>query len=99
MEKLEHAKILFQNLSDINRLKIVYFIGESEKSVGEVVEKLKLSQPLVSHHLRKLRECGILTTSRKGPFVNYHLSNPDILKLITEFSNLITKSQSYEISK
>lgn len=88
MNKLEHIKSLFQNLSDINRLKIVYFIGKSEKSVGEVVEFLGLSQPLVSHHLRKLRECGILKTSRKGPFVNYYLADSDLIKYIDKFYSI-----------
>jgi len=88
MDKLENIKSLFQNLSDINRLKIVYFIGESEKSVGEVVQYLGLSQPLVSHHLKKLRESGILYTSRKGPFINYYLSNNNLLKFIDEFNSI-----------
>jgi len=88
MKKLNHVNKLFKNLSDINRLKTVIYIGETEKSAGEVVEHLNLSQPLVSHHLKKLRECGILITTRKGPFVNYRLANTKILTLISEFNNI-----------
>ena len=88
MNNLDNVKTLFQNLSDINRLKIIFFIGDSQKSVGEVVEHLGLSQPLVSHHLKKLRECGILTTTRKGPFVNYNLTHIEILEIIENFSNI-----------
>lgn len=95
MEQFDNVKQLFQNLSDINRLRIVFFIGEEEKPVGEVVSFLGLSQPLVSHHLKKLRECGILTTTRKGPFVNYKLNDVRLLKLIKEFEN-INKIQPYE---
>ena len=88
MDNLENIKSIFHNLSDISRLKIVYFIGDSEKSVGEVVEYLGLSQPLVSHHLKKLRECGILNTSRKGPFVNYYLSENKSLEFIDNFKSI-----------
>ena len=64
--KLQH---LFQTLGDANRLKIIKFIGERERSVSEIVEALGLSQPLVSHHLRILRERQILLTKRTGPFI------------------------------
>ena len=97
MDKLQKVKTIFQNLSDINRLKIVSFIGSSERSVGEVVEHLGLSQPLISHHLKKLRECGILATFRKGPFVYYRIKNPALLTLINEFIEINEKS--YELNK
>lgn len=88
MDNLEQVKQIFQTLSDINRLRIVFFIGNEVKAVGEIVEFLGVSQPLVSHHLKKMKQCGILSTSRKGPFVNYYLSNTSILNSIQEFSLL-----------
>lgn len=74
--KLQH---LFQTLGDVNRLKIIKFIGNKERSVSEIVEALGLSQPLVSHHLRILREREILQTQRNGPFIYYKLKNGKLL--------------------
>lgn len=88
MDKLEDVKQIFQTLSDINRLRIVFFIGKEIKAVGEIVDFLGISQPLVSHHLKKLKQCGILSTKRVGPFVNYFLSNITILDTIREFELL-----------
>ncbi len=88
MENYTNIKTLFQNLSDINRLKIIFFIGTNEVAVGEIVEFLGLSQPLVSHHLRKLRDCNILSTKRHGPFIKYHLTNNEILKTIELFNEI-----------
>ena len=53
MDDLGKLQLIFQTLSDYNRLGMIKFICEKERSVGEIVKETKLSQPLVSHHLRK----------------------------------------------
>ena len=52
MNDLKRLQLIFQTLSDYNRLGMIKFICEKERSVGEIVNETKLSQPLVSHHLR-----------------------------------------------
>ncbi len=47
---------VLQTLGDANRLRIVSFIGRESRAVSEIVTATRLSQPLVSHHLRVLRE-------------------------------------------
>ncbi len=71
-----------------NRLRIIGFIGKKARSVGEIVAHLKLSQPLISHHLKALREKQILVTSRKGAFVYYSLKNEKLLDLLGAMSEL-----------
>jgi DNA-binding transcriptional ArsR family regulator len=72
---------IFQTLSDTNRLKIIKYINDGECSVSQIVEETKLSQPLVSHHLRTLRECHILETTRNGPFIYYRLKDKKLLNI------------------
>ena len=94
--KLQH---LFQTLGEANRLKIIKFIGGEERSVSEIVEASGLSQPLVSHHLRILREREILQTNRNGPFIYYKLKNKkllDALGLFLEMAGPVTKKKSIE---
>lgn len=94
--KLQH---LFQTLGEANRLKIIKFIGDGERSVSEIVEALGLSQPLVSHHLRILREREILQTKRNGPFIYYRLNNGkllDALGLFLELSSSIKCKRPYK---
>jgi DNA-binding transcriptional ArsR family regulator len=79
-------------LADYNRLGIIRFICERESSVGEIVKATKLSQPLVSHHLRVLKENGILETKRNGPFIFYYLRDKKILDAINLFSELFKNS-------
>jgi DNA-binding transcriptional ArsR family regulator len=91
---------LFQTLGDTNRLRIIRIIGDQSRSVSEVVEKSGLSQPLVSHHLRVLREQNVLKTKREGPFIYYELSDVrllDALGIISELHiNINTKTRSRE---
>jgi DNA-binding transcriptional ArsR family regulator len=82
MNDLGKLQLIFQTLSDYNRLGMIKFICEKERSVGEIVKETKLSQPLVSHHLRILKENGILETKRNGPFIFYFLRDKKILDAI-----------------
>ncbi|WP_456432584.1 ArsR/SmtB family transcription factor [Thermosulfuriphilus sp.] len=65
----------FKALADENRLRIVNVLMGGEHSVGQLVEELGLSQPLVSHHLRELKMGGLVTTRREGPFIYYSLKD------------------------
>jgi len=53
------AKIL-KALADPLRLEILAFIGNDEKCVCEIVEKIDVVQPLISRHLKILKDNGIL---------------------------------------
>ncbi|HHD63617.1 MAG TPA: transcriptional regulator [Desulfobulbaceae bacterium] len=85
-------------LGDANRLAIIHTIGRSSRSVTEIIEKTGMSQTLVSFHLRTMREKGMVTTRRDGPFIYYSLTAPELYDLIGElsrvagFDNAITRA-------
>lgn len=56
----------------------------SEMSVNDLVAKLKKDQPLVSHHLRALKECNLLKTRENGKMTMYSIASKDLSKLISE---------------
>jgi len=93
MDKLKKLQLIFQTLSDYNRLGILKFIGDKECAVGEIVKSTNLSQPLVSHHLKVLKENGILETKRNGPFIYYYLRDNKILYAINLFLELFENSE------
>ena len=88
MNEVQKLEILFQTLGVANRLSIIGCIGSGEKNVGEIVKELSLSQPLVSHHLRALREKNILVSHRKGPFIYYRLKNAKLLEILGALSEI-----------
>ena len=51
----------FDVLAEPRRRSILDLLRDGERSVGELVEELALSQPAVSKHLRVLREAGLVT--------------------------------------
>jgi ArsR family transcriptional regulator len=65
----------FKALSDPGRVAIVNRLaGADEVCVCNFLETLRLSQPTVSHHLRILREAGLVEVARKhGTWVYYRL--------------------------
>jgi DNA-binding transcriptional ArsR family regulator len=53
-------------LGDPVRLEIVLLLAERSRSVKDLQAELRLSQALVSHHLRLLREQGMVTSTTQG---------------------------------
>ncbi len=75
-------------LGDASRLKIIQVINLESRSVTEIIEKTGMSQTLVSFHLRVMREKGIVTTRRDGPFIYYSLTDPELYHLIGDLSRV-----------
>ncbi len=82
-------QLIFQTLSDANRLTIIKFINDGECSVNQIVQETGLSQPLVSHHLRTLRERHILETTRDGPFIYYRLKDTQLLQILESILEIV----------
>lgn len=93
MDALKKLQQIFQTLSDYNRLIIVKSIGDKECSVGELVKTLNISQPLVSHHLKVMRDNGILETKRNGPFIYYYVRDLQLLYAINLFIEIFKDSE------
>jgi DNA-binding transcriptional ArsR family regulator len=62
--------------SDPNRLRILFFIGDKERSVSEMAAELGLTMPHVSQHLRVMRDKGCLFVRRDGRSALYRVANP-----------------------
>ncbi len=67
---------VFAALGDPARVRIVNMLATSEAAVCvcELVQPLSLSQPTVSHHLKKLTEAGLLEREQRGRWAYYSLS-------------------------
>jgi ArsR family transcriptional regulator len=67
---------VFKALGDPVRLRLVSLIGAhqgGEVCVCDLTTAFDLTQPTISHHLRVLREAGIITSERRGTWVYYRL--------------------------
>ncbi len=98
-DNIGSLQLIFQTLSDANRLRIIKYINDSECSVTQIVEETKLSQPLVSHHLRTLRERQILETTRNGPFIYYRLRDKRLLSIFDSIIEITGPVEDNNINK
>jgi ArsR family transcriptional regulator len=65
-DDLRELRRFHKVLADVNRLRICRVLAEGPATVTELIDRVGLSQPLVSWHLSKLREVGLVSARRNG---------------------------------
>jgi ArsR family transcriptional regulator len=68
------AAARFRALGDETRLRVLEHLSGGEHSVADLMERLQLGQSLVSHHLRALRQAGLVRARRDGRWVYYSIA-------------------------
>jgi ArsR family transcriptional regulator len=76
-----HAEIC-AGLADPNRILILYELSQSPRNVTELSTNLNMPQPLVSRHLKVLRERGMVIPNRKGTVVQYTLADERLIQAL-----------------
>ena len=74
----EQLAELLQAIGDPVRLRILTALDTACVPVGAIVAKTGLRQSTVSHHLRVLRDRGLVTADRRGAYVYYCCASDDI---------------------
>ncbi len=69
-------------LADPTRILILYLLADSPRYVTELAEALEIRQPTVSHHLKVLRERGLVTTTREGNAIRYELRDRRVVEAL-----------------
>lgn len=65
-DDLRELRIFHKALADVNRLRIVKRLADGPATVGDLIETVGLSQPLVSWHVARLKVAGVVETKRAG---------------------------------
>jgi len=76
-----HAEIC-AGLADPNRILILYALSQGSRNVTELCNELNMTQPLVSRHLKILRERGMVTTERRGTVIIYTLGDAKLVEAL-----------------
>lgn len=66
----------FRALGDETRLRVFETLVDGERCVSDIMDVLGLGQSLVSHHLRTLRQAGLVTPRRDGREMYYAIAEP-----------------------
>ncbi len=84
----KHQKKILKALSDPTRLNILRLLKLRAMCVCELMTALDIPQPLISHHLRILRDCGIVDDRKVGKFIFYELHSKSALKMLDALDKL-----------
>jgi DNA-binding transcriptional ArsR family regulator len=83
---------LLKCICDETRFEILELLQkDSELCVNDFVERLKKDQPLISHHLKTLRKCGIVKSRDEGKKAMYAISNKQLSELISNVTKTSNK--------
>ncbi len=84
-------RYICEGVGDPKRLRLLYLVAERPRNVSELTEMLGVSQPTVSHHLRILRDRGLVEARKEGTAVYYSLSNPRILEALDMMRTIVAQ--------
>lgn len=83
-ETFGKASDTFSLIGDSTRLKILWLLCHSEECVINIAAAIDMSSPAVSHHLKVLRQAGIITSKRVGKEAYYTLADNQEAQIIHE---------------
>jgi ArsR family transcriptional regulator len=86
MSELDIA-LICKALSDLNRLKIIKMLSGGEKCACKILEAFEITQPTLSHHMKILTECGLVTARKDGKWSHYSLNT----EVLSEFKKFISE--------
>lgn len=81
-------------LGEPNRLRILCDLGLECRPVTDIINATGLGQTNVSFHLRILREGGFVRAERRGPFIYYCLTDPELLHILRDLKHWLDARQA-----
>lgn len=81
---------IYKALAEVNRRKIVFWLGLGELRVNDIVAKLDLSQATVSNHLAILRKAKLVDFIIKGKERIYKLNSETAKQYVKELNRLLS---------
>ena len=83
------AAALLRAVGNEHRLLVLCLLIEhGEMSVGELLERVELSQSALSQHLAKMRDEGLVSFRREAQTLHYRIENPDVKQLVATLKTI-----------
>ena len=81
---MKDFSILFKALADPTRREILRLLRQRDMTPSQILEKLEVTQPTLSHHLDCLKRAELVESERDGQYIRYSL-NMTVLDLGLEY--------------
>ncbi len=85
LDRVDHFQIVaevFRQLDDTTRIRIFWLLCHCEECVLNISAMMKMSSPAVSHHLRPLKNSGLIVSRRDGKEVYYRAADTEQSRLL-----------------
>lgn len=79
VECLQPAADAMKILSDPVRMQLFWLLCHCEECVADLAAMVNMSSPAISHHLRILKETGLVETRREGKEMRYHAKDTPLV--------------------
>ncbi len=93
-QQAEKAASLLASMSNPHRLRILCELHGAELTVGELQERIGISQSNLSQQLAKLREAQLVKTRRDSQKIFYTLASDDVVQVIRVLHELFCRDAS-----
>lgn len=87
---------LFKALGNEARLNLLYLLDGTDMSVSQLADASNLSQPLVSQHLRVLRQAKLVAGCRNGKEVVYSLADHHVAHVVRDAFTHATEGDHHD---
>jgi len=74
---------LFKVLADANRLRIIELLIKGETCSCTLINKLPISQPTLSYHLKMISEAGLAYSKKEGNWIKYYINKDKLTEIKT----------------
>lgn len=65
---------IFKALNDETRREIIELLKDQDLNAGQIADKFNMTKPSISHHLDILKRADLISSEKKGQFVEYSLN-------------------------
>lgn len=79
---------LFKALNDETRRKIIELLKKRDMNAGEISDEFSMSKPSISHHLDILKRADLVSSEKKGQFIEYSLNTSILEELLNWLINI-----------
>ncbi len=79
---MEKLATYFKVFSDPVRLEVIKLLINGESCSCTMIDKLPISQPTLSYHLKQIAQAGLASSTRDGNWIKYHLDKSKLDDMI-----------------
>lgn len=96
-EQIDAVAELFRQMADPVRVRIYLLLSRGEECVINISALLGMTSPAVSHHLRTMKECGLLDSRRDGKEVYYRIGDSTEARLFHEMLETLMRHRQTSV--